>query len=182
MSGDTIVVGAENRSCAAGIYCGSAYVFRFDGTSWVEEQVLTASDANDSDAFGHSVSVSGDTIVVGTTQHDCAAGGNRCGATYVFRFDGNSWVEEQTLSESDASVKDLRGQSVSVSRETIAVGAMWDDCEAGDWCGSVFVYRLKGASWVAEQKLTASGARQDDFFGFLRLGQRKHDRRGRVSR
>ena len=77
MSGDTVVVGAIGNNCAVGDECGSAYVFRFNGTSWVEEQKLTASDAGDGDRFGFSVSVSGDTVVAGAYLQDCAAGVDR---------------------------------------------------------------------------------------------------------
>ena len=66
--------------------CGLAYLFRFDGTSWVEEQKMTASDAFAFDLFGSSVSVSGETAVVGALLEDCAAG-DRCGAAYVFDLD-----------------------------------------------------------------------------------------------
>ena len=89
VSGDTAVVGARFHDCAAGFDCGSAYVYRFDGTSWVEEQKLTASDVAGDDQFGISVSVSGDTAVVGAFRDDCAAGSD-CGSAYVYRFNGTS--------------------------------------------------------------------------------------------
>ncbi|MCH8251512.1 MAG: hypothetical protein IID36_03560, partial [Planctomycetes bacterium] len=79
VSGDTALVGAAYDDCAAGNECGSAYVYRFNGTSWVEEQKLTASDAAANDEFGRSVSVSGDTAVVGAFWDDCAAGAS-CGS------------------------------------------------------------------------------------------------------
>ena len=39
---------------------GAVYVFRFDGSTWVQEQKLVASDAEAGDIFGWSVGVSGD--------------------------------------------------------------------------------------------------------------------------
>ena len=58
-------------------------MFRFNGTSWVERQRLTATDPRVGDAFGFSASVSGNTVVVGARNADCVAGG-LCGAAYVF--------------------------------------------------------------------------------------------------
>ncbi len=165
VSGDTAVVGAFADDCAAGIRCGSAYVFRFDGTSWVEEQKLTASDASARDHFGISVSVSGDTAVVGAYGDDCAAG-TACGSAYVYRFDGTTWVEEQKLTASDAAGQAFFGFSVSVSGDIVVVGAEADNCAAGFGCGSAYVFRFNGTSWVEEQKLTASDAAQLDQFGF----------------
>src|SRR5262245_58236115 len=45
VSGNVAVVGAAIDDHAGGINAGSAYVYRFNGTTWVEEQKLTASDA-----------------------------------------------------------------------------------------------------------------------------------------
>ncbi len=164
VSGDTAVVGARNADCAAGFRCGSAYVFRFNGTSWVQEQKLTASDAAAQALFGFSVSVSGDTVAVGAEADNCVAG-FACGSAYVFRFDGVSWVEEQKLTASDAAQLDQFGFSVSVSGETAVIGALLDACDTGTRCGSAYVFRFNGTSWVEEQKLTASDVAAGDGFG-----------------
>ncbi|MGD2109488.1 MAG: FG-GAP repeat protein, partial [Phycisphaerae bacterium] len=157
VSGNVALIGASREDCWAGERCGSAYVFRFNGTSWVEEQKLTASDAAADDRFGGRVSISGDVAVVGVIRDGCAAG-DFCGSAYVYRFDGSSWFEEQKLTASDAAPDDAFGYSVSVSEDTVLVGALWDDCPAGLGCGSAYVYRFNGWSWVEEQKLIATGA------------------------
>ena len=164
VSGDTVVVGAFQTSCAAGAYCGSAYVYRRSGTSWVQEQELTASDAEADDLFGWSVSVSGETIVVGAWHRVCNSG-PFCGTAYVYRFNGTSWVETQKLVASDEGGNDWFGRSVYVSGDTAIVGAPAFECTAGTLCGSAYVYRFNGTSWVQEQKLTASDAAADDWFG-----------------
>ena len=105
-----------------------------------EQQKLTASDAAADDAFGISVSVDGDTAVVGALLDDCAAG-HDCGSAYVFRFNGTSWVQEQKLTASDAAAWDVFGHPVSVSGNTVVVGAVWDDCAAGTNCGAAYVFR-----------------------------------------
>ncbi len=166
VSGDTAVVGAarDTDGCAVGLDCGSAYVFRFNGSSWVEEQKLTASDAMAEDHFGNSVSVSGDTAVIGANGDDCAAGFS-CGSAYVFRFNGTSWIEEQKLTAYNAAAQAFVGWSVSVSGDTIVVGALWDECATSPFCGSAYIYRFDGTSWIQEQKLTASDATAGDRFG-----------------
>ena len=77
VSGEVAVVGAYGDDCAAGLDCGSAYVYRFNPGApghWVEETKLTASDAVERDYIGYSVSVSGDVVVVGAFGDDCAGG------------------------------------------------------------------------------------------------------------
>lgn len=164
-SGDTALVGAIWHDCKAGTECGSAYVFRFDGTSWIEEQKLTASDAAGGDVFGWSVSIDGDTAIVGARMDDCAAGTN-CGSAYVFRFDGTSWIQEQKLTATDAAANDGFGASVSVSGGIVIVGAYLDDCADGSDCGSAYVFRFNGTSWFQEQKLIAADAAAADAFGW----------------
>ena len=63
---------------------GSAYVFRYDGSDWVEEAKLTASDGAAYDYFGDSVAVSGDTAVVGAYGDD--DNGSDSGSAYVFQL------------------------------------------------------------------------------------------------
>ena len=157
-------MGATFDDCATGLNCGAAYVFRFNGASWIEEQKLTASDAAANDRFGGSVSVNGTTIGLGAVRDDCAAGDD-CGSAYVFRFDGTSWFEEQKLTASDAAANNWFGWSVSVSGETTVVGAGFGDCVAGSGCGTAYLYRFKRTSWIEEQKLTALDTSRGDRFG-----------------
>ena len=67
MDRDTLVVGAD-RDDDNGSNSGSAYVFVKPSTGWAsatETAKLTASDGAAEDRFGSSVSVDGDTVVVG---------------------------------------------------------------------------------------------------------------------
>ncbi|MCZ7599566.1 MAG: FG-GAP repeat protein [Gammaproteobacteria bacterium] len=86
VSGDTVVVGAPiEESAAAGVngnetdnsifVAGAAYVFVRDGTTWTQQAYLKASNTGASDVFGHSVAVSGDTVVVGAYGESSAATG-----------------------------------------------------------------------------------------------------------
>ena len=89
LSGDTAVVGAWTDDHAGGLQAGSAYVFLRSGTSWNAQAKLIASDAAESDRFGGSVAISGDTAVVGAHQNS-HAGGHLAGSAYVFRLFGDA--------------------------------------------------------------------------------------------
>jgi len=60
ISGDLAVIGAFGND-DAGSEAGAAYVYRFDGTTWIEVTKLTASDPGDGDGFGSSVTIGGRT-------------------------------------------------------------------------------------------------------------------------
>lgn len=164
VSGDTAIVGAYGDDCASGNFCGSAYIFRFNGTSWIEEQRLTASDAAADDEFGISVSVSGDAAIVGAPGAECGNGEN-CGAAYVFRFNGNVWVEEKKLTPVCPGSNGYFGSAVSLSGDAAAAGAPGPDCTGCGDCGRASVYRFQGGEWSHEQELTGSDARSGDLFG-----------------
>ena len=59
---------ASDDNSASG--SGAAYVFTRSGTTWAQQAYLKASNAEAGDLFGSSVSVSGDTIVVGAYKDD----------------------------------------------------------------------------------------------------------------
>ena len=67
ISGDRIIAGAYSEGCRSdGCFSGAAYVFRYNGTAWVPEQKLLASDRGENLRFGMSVSISGGWLAVGS--------------------------------------------------------------------------------------------------------------------
>jgi len=161
ISGNTVVVGADWHD-GGFTNSGAAYVYRFDGATWVQEQKLLPSDAAQYDCFGRVVAISGDTVIVGTPYADDC--GSSSGAAYVFRFDGAQWNEEVELLAWDGAPHDEFGSSVAISGNTAVVGAAQDD-DKGYQSGAAYVYRFDGTAWLFEQKLVASDGSADDVFG-----------------
>ena len=165
MSGNTAVIGASYDDHAGGIDAGSAYVFVRSGSVWTQQAKLTASDAAADDYFGVSVSISGDTAVVGASLHD-HAGGAAAGSAYVFVNSNGIWTEQAKLTASDAAAGDNFGYSVSVSGDTAVIGAYGDDHAGKTDAGSVYVFVRSGGIWTHQAKLTASDAGASDRFGW----------------
>ncbi|MCK5261624.1 MAG: FG-GAP repeat protein [Thermoplasmatales archaeon] len=161
LDGDYIVIGAAMDE-KSGANHGASYVFKRDGTNWIEEQKLTASDGENNDLFGGSVSIDGDYIVIGAYMDDKSAPNK--GAAYVFKRDGTNWIEEQKLTASDGESGDDFGVRVSIDEKIIAIGA-WKDVHNGSRSGSAYIFERDGTTWVEEQKLVASDAASGDWFG-----------------
>ena len=87
----------------------------------VEVAKLLAADGTSSQ-FGFSVSVSVDTIVTGANWDN-----NSSGSAYIFELIGGVWTQTAKLTASDASSDDEFGISVSISGETVVVGANYND-------------------------------------------------------
>jgi len=152
VSGNVIAIGARGQDSGGGDR-GHAYVFRYNGATWLEEQILQASDEVDSAYFGCSVAVSGNVVVVGAYNHH--SGGLSRGQAYVFRYNGATWPEEQILQASDEVDDAYFGICVAVSADVIAVGASWHSSGGIDR-GQAYLYRYNGATWPEEQILQAS--------------------------
>ena len=133
------------------------------GANWVQQAKLTTGDTAEVDQFGVSVSLSGDTAVIGAPVND--AGIVDSGAADVFVRSGSTWNQQAKLIASDPAVNDLFGWSVSVSVDTALVSAYLDDDTATD-SGSVYVFLRTGASWAQQAKLPAGDAAANGFFGW----------------
>lgn len=159
--GTTIVVGARGHD-HGDFDAGAAYVFRQDGAGWIETQKLTSDAPARGQVFGTSVSVDGDTLVVGAVGDD-PLGMENAGAAYVFRRGAAGWGLEQRLVASDRAPYDLFGL-VSIDGDTIVVGARGSDSR-GSGSGSAYVFRRYGSVWIQLQRLTASDGAAGDGFG-----------------
>jgi hypothetical protein len=182
ISGDTIIVGANNDDVGGNDGQGSAYVFTRNGTTWTQQAKLAASDGAANDRFGTSVSISGDTVVVGSLSNDVGANVNQ-GSAYVFTRSGVSWTQQQQLTASDGGPGDLFGSSVAINGDTIIVGASNDDVGGNSGQGSAYVFTRNGTTWMQQQQLTAADGAAGDSFGCsvtisgdtIIVGARNHD-------
>jgi hypothetical protein len=139
-AGDYIVVGAPGRD-DKGDSSGGAYIFKFDKTtgSWVQQKI-SAGDGAAGDAFGTSVSVSGNNILVGAPGKT----GNK-GAAYLFQLSG---TQQTVFTASDGAANDYFGTSVSVSGATAIVGANRKDGSSAD-TGAAYLFKYDGTAWSA---------------------------------
>jgi len=163
ISGDTAIVASfgDDDACPSNFSCnsGSAYIFVRSGTTWTEQAKLTASDDAFQDFFGNSVSISGDTAIVGSRNFDA---NTSSGTAYVFVRSGTTWTEQAKLTASGATLLSGFGLFVSISGDTAIVGAASDD---DSFTGSAYVFTRSGTTWTEQTKLTASDAVAADFFG-----------------
>ncbi len=114
-------------------------------------------------AAGRAVSISGNLVVVGAYWGQ--------GKAYVFERNqggADNWSEVANFTASDGAADDFFGWSVSISDDTIVVGAPGDDIGANNGQGSAYIfYRNQGGAdnWGEVAKLTASDGAADDYFG-----------------
>jgi hypothetical protein len=166
ISGDTVVVGAHGGNQLPGVEAasGAAYVFSRIAGAWGEQAKLTPADGGFDDGFGYSVVVSGDTAVVGTPGDDVGAAIDQ-GSARVFTRNGTTWTEQATLTAPDLSPVDGLGESVSISGDTVVVGAPVGLTGTNPAHGSAYVFTRRGEGWAQEAQLTAPDGAPADQFG-----------------
>ena len=111
-----------------------------------------------SDLFGRSAAVSGDTAVIAASRDS-----NPPGHLYVYRGP-NPWILEADIEPADGQFGDLFGYTLSMSQDTIAVGAYSHQHPTGR--GAVYVFTRSGTVWSQEAELVPSNATPNDLFGF----------------
>ena len=173
VSGDTVVVGAFDSNIET---TGTAYVFVKTSGGWrnmTQTAILTPSDGGA--GFGTSVAISGDTIIVGAanasnlnfqTPQQQGPGG-----AYVFVKPSMGWTdmtETAKLTASDGADGDAFGYNVSISRDTVVVGALFAHSGAG--AAYVFVKPPSGwSSMTQTAELTASDSANFDNMGSVAI-------------
>ena len=135
--GDYVMAGTPNDD-DLGENSGSAYFFEKPVNGWInatETAKLTAANGIAGDAFGHSVSGYGDSVLVGAYGH----GGNNTGAAYLFEKTDTGWVAT-TFTADNGQPDDAFGSAVSLHGDNIIAGAPGHDDPAPD-AGSAYFFR-----------------------------------------
>ena len=154
VSGETVIVGADNEPSSARLVngdgadrnaegAGAAYVFVRSAGAWSQQAYLKASNTEEfygPDYFGGAVAISGETVVIGAWGEDSAATGvngneldtsaKRSGAAYVFVRSGTVWSQQAYLKPGNTGADDNFGYAVAISGETVVIGAPHEDSAA----------------------------------------------------
>lgn len=213
LSGDTLAVGAPGEdstgnvivngnslaltsdSCYSMNFCdsGAVYIYRRSASIWQQEAFVKAQNADSYDEFGASISLSGDTLIVGASLEDSNQttitngvgasdddSSDNSGAVYVYRRFGGIWGHEAYVKASNGKINNYFGYSVSLSGDTFAVGAKYEGSNQTtitngsgggannyDWTssGAVYVYHRDGSSWAQQAYIKAANAEPTDEFG-----------------
>lgn len=148
---------------------GSVYIYHFVEKTWTLEVKLVATPAIPFDAFGCSVSLAGNRLIVGASGADGDEFGlpqkqRRGGNAYIFERDEQGWHQVAQLTPLDGNVGNMFGRCVVIDGDYAAVGAFKDDVLNFD-DGSAYLYKRDESGWTQEIKLTALDADSGDHFG-----------------
>jgi hypothetical protein len=152
IGGRSVAVGALGAQ-TDGVRVGAVYVFELDGGNWVQQAKLVTHDPDELDFFGSSVAMTrdGSRIISGATEDEGA------GSAYIFRRDGDTWVEEAKLSGDGYG---SFGTSVAINFPYCAIGAPFYGT-----AGATYLFLFDGANWNLVNRFEPSDGTFDDSYG-----------------
>lgn len=145
---------------------GAVFVFRRNGTTWVQQDKLMKSNPDATDQLGRGVGISGEFVVVGVPFENDTPSGDFQGAAYIFRRNDNGtpsnlgddfWTQMQRLTANDAELSDGFAKCVAINGNVVAVGA--------EFKNAAYVFRFNGANWGQEAKLVPNDPVSGGEFG-----------------
>jgi hypothetical protein len=151
LQGNLAFVGSSGNSVD-----GAVYIFEFDGLAWNQVQKLLPPEGGFPDNFGRTLELEGDRLLVAATF-------DGSGAVHVYERAGDTWVFQETLRPGDGTTR--FGDSMTLEGDVALIGAPEDSGSQG----AVYVFRLDGAGWSEEVKLTVDGEALDRFGSSLDL-------------
>ncbi|MCB9350405.1 MAG: hypothetical protein H6573_23250 [Lewinellaceae bacterium] len=152
IDGDYTIISAEGNNDR-----GAAYIFARNGSNWIQQTKLIASNGASGDRFGafNGVDIFEDYAIAGATGVD-----NGDGAVYIFRRDGNSWIEETTINL-PANARHF-GHSVKIQNDRVLVGALLGETNL---YGSSYVFMKTSNGWEFITGLSPESSGTPYFFG-----------------
>ena len=159
---DYAIAGAYGKDINGHDNQGKAYIFHYDGSTWAEQQGLTASDGTTGHYFGCSVSIDDDFAIVGAYRY----GYGDKGKAYIFHYDGSTWSEQQGLTASDGANYDYFGYSVAIDGDYALIGAYGKDIGSNNNQGKAYIFYYDGSTWSEQAGITSSDGGDGDYFGF----------------
>ncbi len=180
ISGNYAIVGAEREEKDANgenpvTSAGAAYIFYYNGSAWIQQQKVVASDRASYDEFGLSVAISGGYAIVGTSNESEDANGENtignAGSAYIFVRDDEIWTQQQKIVASDRETSDYFGCSVDISGDYVIVGAYDEDEDTSgvnslNSAGSAYIFVRNVDTWSQQQKIVAADRAESNWFGY----------------
>jgi hypothetical protein len=161
ISGDAAIVAACQDS-TLGEWSGAAYVYRRTNGEWTEEAQLLDSLGLAHSLFGSNVDIDGDVAVV--------AGGRAVAPTmirtYIYRYNGTTWVEEDQLPASKPGTGGIYTTTkwLHVRGDWIVAGAPSEGLMGANR-GAVFIYSFDGNAWSTVARLFGPMSEVSEWLG-----------------
>ena len=134
---------------------GCTYIYKRDW-NWGEQVRITASDGQTQDQFGQCVDLSDSLMIVGASDEKAA---------YIFRNNGNQWIEEQKLVSPTGTPGFAAGYNgVAIQKNIALVGdILYSNMSTSIGC--IYSYTFGSTGWSFSKQTILSDGGQYDRYG-----------------
>ncbi len=139
----------------------AVYIYKWNGTSWLLEEKISAPDPAQDLRFGSVLSISGDRLAVGAPGA-YVNGLAYKGAAFLYAYDGNSWQFQQKITDAGQNNALWFGQPLLLQGNTLYAGYP-DAVSVSE--GKVNIYTEQNDKWSLSEVVTAPDAYWRDNFG-----------------
>ena len=147
LDGNVLVIASRGHQTNGLGSSGAAFVYRKSGGLFLYDAKLVAATPQAGAAFGTSVAIHADKIVVGSPYEVASTG--TMGAAYIFHSFASGWSLEKRIQGTVSSAH--FGQSVAIDTDRVAVGAPYDNLD-GYLSGAISTFRFSG-DWYLDSAL-----------------------------
>ncbi len=171
ISGNRVIGGAPGTRLSrvnwgGNNYAGAAWMFKFNGTKWVEEAMIKAGDPAYGDHFGSAVALQGNSLLVGASgEGDDAQNLYGIGSVYAFDWNGSSWVQSQKFRALKSADQSFFGAAISWDGKDALIGSPGKKANGVWGAGVAYLFHKGTAGWVQQQKLTSPWPSTSAAFG-----------------
>ncbi|HTG56415.1 MAG TPA: FG-GAP repeat protein, partial [Niabella sp.] len=168
MSANTIVIGSYGDDD----YRGAAYVFGIAGSSWSQQQKLTAASRTQNEGMGYSMSISGNNLVISGAGGDIN-GVTSPGAAYIFSTTGTTYTQQQRF---PGVAGEWFGSAVALNGGDLLIGASLSSVGGVASSGSIQVYESAQAMPVLWDAINATISNQQLTVSWTTSSETNNDR------
>lgn len=170
--GNTIVAGVPTREVGKDRNQGVAYVFTRTGNNWGKQVKLDVTGGRKGTAFGMTVGISGDTLIIGAPGMDNYPDDGvpqAHGAAFVWKKDGDEWTEKQKIMVPSKKVGGL-GVGLGMYDKTVALAAAAADAPGVLAAHGIYIFSDDGTGWKEEYKIISSSTDKEQVTGMSPAG------------
>jgi len=161
ISGDWALVGSF-LAFGNSRHSGTAHAFKNIEGVWTQVDKFVPESLTSSNHFGGSISISGDTAIIGAKGAD--ENGDFSGTAYIFKLIEGEWTQQVQLLASDGARGDAFGSSVSIDGDTAIISSP-GDADDGAYTGSAYIFTRTNGLWTQQAKLLSPFPAAGDEFG-----------------
>ncbi len=151
LQGNTLAVGAPGAG-PNGIINGGVYIYTRSGDNWTLQSTLFAPDGDPRETlFGRSVSLDGNTLLVGRSGDN--SHGGQSGKAYIYERDGTEWKLKHTILADQPRTLSYFGHAVALHGDTAIISAFQERVGTYSTVGAVYIFTKNAGQWKQSARL-----------------------------